>query len=136
MKLHLHLLAQIHDFLEVELDKPRLNSFDLGDFKAPKVLGDIVESIAGTNFLDKFLDIAKVWDVFQPLLQPMVTPETLPMHPLRELQECCHSMLRKYGYRRKCHRIEMMNRRDGRELVLVAVGDKYSLRILAIFPQK
>lgn len=89
MKLHLHLLAQIHDFLEVELDKPRLNSFDLGDFKAPKVLGDIVESIAGTNFLDKFLDIAKVWDVFQPLLQPMVTPETLPMHPLRELQECC-----------------------------------------------
>jgi len=34
---------QIRDFvkdIEVELDKPGVNSFGLGDFKAPKVLGD------------------------------------------------------------------------------------------------
>ena len=62
---------QIRDFvkdIEVELDKPGVNSFGLGDFKAPKVLGDIVESIAGAIFLDNVLDTAKVWEVFQPLL--------------------------------------------------------------------
>ncbi|KAI0488144.1 hypothetical protein KFK09_027971 [Dendrobium nobile] len=57
--------------------------------KAPKVLGDIVEYIAGATFLDNDLDTSVVCKVFQPLLQPMVTPETLPMHPVRELQERC-----------------------------------------------
>jgi endoribonuclease Dicer len=98
-KLHLHLRhgstaleAQICDFvkdIKVELDKPGVNSFGLRDFKAPKVLGDIVESIAGAIFLDNVLDTAKVWEVFQPLIQPMVTPETLPMHLVHELQEHC-----------------------------------------------
>lgn len=108
-KLHLHLRhgstaleAQIRDFvkdIEVELDKPGVNSFGLGDFKAPKVLGDIVESIAGAIFLDKVLDTAKVWEVFQPLLQPMVTPVTLPMHPVRELQERCQQQAEGLEYK-------------------------------------
>ena len=136
---------QIRDFvkdIEVELDKPGVNSFGLGDFKAPKVLGDIVESIAGAIFLDKVLDTDKVWEVFsspaiphgtdlnewsiviniqcrrelhvhkvvtslelllfqvfQPLLQPMVTPETLPMHPVRELQERCQQQAEGLEYK-------------------------------------
>ncbi|KAJ6805137.1 endoribonuclease Dicer-like protein 1-like [Iris pallida] len=98
-KLHLHLRhgstaleAQIRDFVKDvrdELLKPGFNSFGLGDCKAPKVLGDIVESIAGAIFLDSGRDTSVVWRVFQPLLHPMVTPETLPMHPVRELQERC-----------------------------------------------
>ena len=36
----------VHD----ELLKPGFNSFGLGDYKAPKVLGDIVEPIAGAIF--------------------------------------------------------------------------------------
>ncbi|KAM3287430.1 endoribonuclease Dicer 1 [Capsicum chacoense] len=97
--LHLHLRhgssaleKQIRDFVnEVknELSKPGFNSFGLGDCKAPKVLGDIVESIAGAIFLDSRCNTKAVWEVFQPLLHPMVTPETLPMHPVRELQERC-----------------------------------------------
>ncbi|KNA02693.1 hypothetical protein SOVF_216260, partial [Spinacia oleracea] len=98
-ELHMHLRhgstaleKQIRDFVKevgVELSKPGFNSFGLGDCKAPKVLGDIVESIAGAIFLDSSHDTAVVWRVFEPLLQPMVTPETLPMHPVRELQERC-----------------------------------------------
>lgn len=46
-----------------ELSKPGFNSFGLGDCKAPKVLGDIVESIAGAVFLDSGRDTAVVWRV-------------------------------------------------------------------------
>ncbi|THF99108.1 hypothetical protein TEA_021356 [Camellia sinensis var. sinensis] len=104
-KLHLHLRhgssaleKQIRDFVKEvqdELSKPGFNSFGLGDCKAPKVLGDIVESIAGAIFLDSGRDTA----VFQPLLHPMVTPETLPMHPVRELQERCQQQAEGLEYK-------------------------------------
>lgn len=85
--------------VQEELSKPEFNSFGLGDCKAPKVLGDIVESIAGAIFLDSRRDTRVVWKVFQPLLQPMVTPETLPMHPVRELQERCQQQAEGLEYK-------------------------------------
>ncbi|PIN07709.1 dsRNA-specific nuclease Dicer [Handroanthus impetiginosus] len=93
---------QIRDFVkevQSELSKPGFNSFGLGDCKAPKVLGDIVESIAGAIFLDAGCNTAVVWKVFQPLLNPMVTPETLPMHPVRELQERCQQQAEGLEYK-------------------------------------
>ncbi|MCO5563621.1 hypothetical protein L7F22_017268 [Adiantum nelumboides] len=107
--LHLHLRhgssaleTQIRDFvkdIKSELDKPGVNSFGLGDFKAPKVLGDIVESVAGAIFLDNGLCADEVWRVFEPLLQPMVTQDTLPMHPVRELQERCQQQAEGLEYK-------------------------------------
>ncbi|KAL0440784.1 UNVERIFIED_CONTAM: Endoribonuclease Dicer1 [Sesamum radiatum] len=107
--LHLHLRhgssaleKQIRDFVKEvqnELSKPGFNSFGLGDCKAPKVLGDIVESIAGAIFLDSGCNTAAVWKVFQPLLNPMVTPQTLPMHPVRELQERCQQQAEGLEYK-------------------------------------
>ncbi|CAA7056222.1 unnamed protein product [Microthlaspi erraticum] len=108
-KLHLFLRhgssaleKQIRDFVKevlTESSKPGFNSFGLGDCKAPKVLGDIVESIAGAIFLDSGKDTTAAWKVFQPLLQPMVTPETLPMHPVRELQERCQQQAEGLEYK-------------------------------------
>lgn len=49
--------------VQIELSKPGFNSFGLGDCKAPKVLGDIVESIAGAIFLDGGCNTAAVWKV-------------------------------------------------------------------------
>lgn len=49
--------------VESEALKPGFNSFGLGDCKAPKVLGDIVESIAGAIFLDSQRDTSSVWKV-------------------------------------------------------------------------
>ncbi|BAT80376.1 Endoribonuclease Dicer-like protein [Vigna angularis] len=107
--LHVHLRhgssaleKQIKEFVKEvqdELSKPGFNSFGLGDCKAPKVLGDIVESIAGAIFLDSGRDTTVVWKVFQPLLHPMVTPETLPMHPVRELQERCQQQAEGLEYK-------------------------------------
>ncbi|GAU13720.1 hypothetical protein TSUD_348240 [Trifolium subterraneum] len=94
--------AAIKEFVKEvqdELSKPGFNSFGLGDCKAPKVLGDILESIAGAIFLDSGRNTAVVWKVFQPLLHPMVTPETLPMHPVRELQERCQQQAEGLEYR-------------------------------------
>jgi dsRNA-specific ribonuclease len=57
---------QIQDFVKEfqdELLKPGFNFFDLSDCKAPKVLADIVESIAGAIFLDNGHDTAVVWKV-------------------------------------------------------------------------
>ncbi|KAG0553066.1 hypothetical protein BDA96_01G563200 [Sorghum bicolor] len=108
-KLHVHLRhgssaleTQIREFVkdvQVELLKPGFNSFGLGDCKAPKVLGDIFESIAGAIFLDSGCDTSVVWKVFQPLLDPMVTPDTLPMHPVRELQERCQQQAEGLEYK-------------------------------------
>ncbi|KAI4328994.1 hypothetical protein L6164_021303 [Bauhinia variegata] len=69
--LHVHLRhgssaleKQIREFVKEvleELLKPGFNSFGLGDCKASKVLGDIVESIAGAIFLDSGRDTSVVW---------------------------------------------------------------------------
>lgn len=53
----------------------------------------------GAIFLDSERDSAVVWKVFEPLLQPMVTPETLPMHPVRELQERCQQQAEGLEYK-------------------------------------
>lgn len=59
---------------------------------APKVLADIVESLTGAVFLDSSKDLEAVWRVVEPLLQPMVCPDTVPIHPVRELNERCQKL--------------------------------------------
>lgn len=46
-----------------------------------------------------FLTLQFHFQVFQPLLHPMVTPETLPMHPVRELQERCQQQAEGLEYK-------------------------------------
>ncbi|CAM0884261.1 unnamed protein product [Alopecurus aequalis] len=57
--------------------------------RGPKVLGDIVESIAGAILIDTKLNLDLVWGVLKPLLSPIVTPESLELPPFRELLEWC-----------------------------------------------
>nr|GLL32084.1 endoribonuclease Dicer homolog 3 [Ipomoea trifida] len=60
--------------------------------KAPKELGDLVESIVGAILIDTKLDLGKVWEIVEPLLSPIVTPENLELPPYRELIELCSSL--------------------------------------------
>ncbi|KAL0002431.1 hypothetical protein SO802_016212 [Lithocarpus litseifolius] len=66
--------SKIRDFVKEvqnELLKPGFNFFGLSDCKAPKVLGDIVESIAGAIFLDSGHEISVVWKTnFETSLSP------------------------------------------------------------------
>lgn len=62
------------------------------DIKGPKVLGDLVESIAGAVLIDSKLSLDEVWKVFKPILSPIVTPDKLELPPSRELTELCDSL--------------------------------------------
>ncbi|KAF2914107.1 hypothetical protein DAI22_10g137500 [Oryza sativa Japonica Group] len=57
--------------------------------KVPKVLGDIMESIAGAVFIDTDFNVDMVWEIFEPLLSPLITPDKLALPPYRELLELC-----------------------------------------------
>ncbi|CAM6082260.1 unnamed protein product [Calypogeia fissa] len=87
------LLKQIEEFVETyknSADTMKNSSYGWDGVKGPKVLGDLVESIAGAILVDSGFDLDTVWKSMKPLLSPIVTPETLPLHPVRELQELCH----------------------------------------------
>ncbi|GKV39598.1 hypothetical protein SLEP1_g47349 [Rubroshorea leprosula] len=52
-----------------------------GSVKAPKVLADIVESIAAAIYVDVNFDLQKLWTMFRGLLEPIVTLENLHYQP-------------------------------------------------------
>ncbi|GAY65914.1 hypothetical protein CUMW_244710 [Citrus unshiu] len=52
-----------------------------GSIKAPKVLADIVESIAAAIYVDIDFDLQKLWMIFRGLLEPIVTLEELQQQP-------------------------------------------------------
>ncbi|KAL2941463.1 Endoribonuclease Dicer-like protein 2 [Bienertia sinuspersici] len=55
----------------------------------PKVLADIIESLAGAIFVDSGFNKEVVFKSISPLLEPLVTPETLKLNPIRELHFIC-----------------------------------------------
>ncbi|KAL3652076.1 hypothetical protein CASFOL_001757 [Castilleja foliolosa] len=84
--LHRHIIETVSKFKE-------LNSVATFGWESestyPKVLGDIIESLAGAIFVDSGYDKEIVFRSLKPLLEPLITPETLRIHPVRELTELC-----------------------------------------------
>nr|CAD1836220.1 unnamed protein product [Ananas comosus var. bracteatus] len=85
------LLDQITEYVKssLEYDGNEDVLLPLSTHKAPKVLGDIMESIAGAIFIDADLNLDMVWQIFKPLLSPIITPDKLVLPPWRELIELC-----------------------------------------------
>ncbi|GAB4849660.1 hypothetical protein Ancab_004455 [Ancistrocladus abbreviatus] len=52
-----------------------------GTVKAPKVLADIVESVAAAVYVDCDFDLKALWHVFRGILEPIATLETLQHQP-------------------------------------------------------
>ncbi|CAO2203664.1 unnamed protein product [Urochloa humidicola] len=57
--------------------------------KAPKVLADIVESIAAAVYVDCKFDLEKLWKVTRWLFEPIITAETVDQQPVTTLHELC-----------------------------------------------
>ncbi|XP_021830046.1 endoribonuclease Dicer homolog 2-like isoform X1 [Prunus avium] len=57
-----------------------------------EVLGDIIESLAGAIFVDSEYDKDIVFQSIRPLLEPLVTPETMPVNPVSEFNCHCQKM--------------------------------------------
>ena len=70
------------------------------------MLGDIIESLAGAILLDSGYNKEVVWQSIRPLLESIVTPETLKLHPIRELHELCQKESYNIIY-------EIVTRKDG-----------------------
>eukprot|EP00897_Mesotaenium_endlicherianum_P000763 jgi/Mesen1/10688/ME000009S10474 len=75
-----------------------LHTYGSANVQAPKALGDLVESIAGAVLVDSGYDVETVWTVMRPLLEPLVTPDTIELQPYRRLLEFCqtHRLTLKY----------------------------------------
>ncbi|KAM7495227.1 hypothetical protein LguiB_029836 [Lonicera macranthoides] len=78
--------TQIREFKKAILDYP---SHSNGLIDAPKDLSDIVESTIGAIFLDSGSSLDTTWKVVEKLLQPVITPATLQIHPVTKLKELC-----------------------------------------------
>lgn len=53
------------------------------------MLGDVIESLAGAIFVDSGYNMDVAFKSIRPLLEPMITPEKIKFHPVRELTELC-----------------------------------------------
>lgn len=89
----------VKNFVKAIEDEPESESLHGGNFDPPKVLADILESIAGAVLIDSGHSVDKVWEVFMPLLEPLVTPGTLQQRPVSELQELCQNQKKHFEYR-------------------------------------
>ncbi|KAE8723542.1 Ribonuclease 3-like protein 2 [Hibiscus syriacus] len=52
-----------------------------GSMKAPKILADIVESVAAAIYIDADYNLETLWKIFRGLLEPIVTLEDLQQQP-------------------------------------------------------
>ncbi|TKY74840.1 Endoribonuclease Dicer-like 3 [Spatholobus suberectus] len=94
------LLSQISEYVKVISES---DTRSLPSIRAPKALGDLVESIAGAILIDAKLSLDQVWKVFYPLLSPIVT-DKLELPPFRELNELCDSLGYFVKVKEKCEK--------------------------------
>ncbi|KAF9609939.1 hypothetical protein IFM89_019342 [Coptis chinensis] len=59
-----------------------------GLIDTPKILADTMEAVIGAVFRDSN-SVDTVWKVFKRLLEPIISPQTLKVHPTTELHEFC-----------------------------------------------
>ncbi|KAK2990483.1 hypothetical protein RJ640_011650 [Escallonia rubra] len=81
-----HIIATVNQFKQLSLE----STFGWeSETSFPKVLADVIESLAGAIFVDSGYNKETVFRSIGPLLEPMVTPETVRIQPVRELTELC-----------------------------------------------
>jgi endoribonuclease Dicer len=89
-ELHRQLIIMLKNFESSSSASPQVPTFGWDcEIKFPKVLGDIIESIAGAILVDSDYNKDVVFKSIRPLLEPLVTPQTLKPHPIRELTDLC-----------------------------------------------
>ncbi|CAN1185876.1 Ribonuclease 3-like protein 2 [Linum perenne] len=70
-----------------------------GSVKAPKVLADIIESIAAAVYVDVGMNLESLWKIFKGILEPIVTVEDIKSQPqpITKLYQLCQKQ-GKYVY--------------------------------------
>ncbi|KAM7274213.1 hypothetical protein ACFE04_028877 [Oxalis oulophora] len=96
-ELHKHILHTSHELYKKIVEA--VNNFEKlslvstfgweSDSSLPKVLGDVIESLAGAILVDSGYNKDVVFRSIRPLLEPLITPDTVRVHPVKELMELC-----------------------------------------------
>ncbi|XP_057429681.1 endoribonuclease Dicer homolog 2-like isoform X2 [Lotus japonicus] len=99
--LHKHITEALENFYRLSSSSTFGWDIDM-ETPFPKVLGDIIESLAGAILVDSGYNKEAVWKSIRPLLEPLVTPETFKLHPVAELHILCQR--RNYTMNKKLYR--------------------------------
>ncbi|KAJ3694480.1 hypothetical protein LUZ60_009960 [Juncus effusus] len=82
--------SQVEQFTISVMEEPEESRIHGGfTMKAPKVLADIVESIAGAVFIDSNFNLEITWKVMSGILEPIITEKTLNEQPITSLYNVC-----------------------------------------------
>ncbi|XP_059283987.1 ribonuclease 3-like protein 3 [Lycium ferocissimum] len=73
---------QVEEFRDATLEYPLLSVV-----RIPKVLADIVESLIGAIYIGSNFSMDTTWQAVKDLLQPLITPATLEIHPVTKFNE-------------------------------------------------
>ncbi|OIW16363.1 hypothetical protein TanjilG_19079 [Lupinus angustifolius] len=74
------LIIKVKEFVEAVLQEDDPVCYG-GMVKAPKVLADIVESLAAAIYVDVDFDLKRLWVIVRGLLEPIITPGDLVQQP-------------------------------------------------------
>ena len=75
---HAHAHTQDDDIPMTDNDEDDSESDeDADDVEPPKVLGDLLESLAGAIFIDSGMDLQAVWSAFEPLFTAKIGTYTI-----------------------------------------------------------
>ncbi|XP_010467324.2 PREDICTED: ribonuclease 3-like protein 3 [Camelina sativa] len=114
--------AKIKEFSEAVSKEDEPLPFG-GAVKAPKILADCIESLAGAVYIDVDFDLHRVWEIFRGLVEPIYTLDRLKQDPEPE-----RTLLRLFHVADKLGKpIEFKSFKDdedGRYVFEVYVGDK------------
>ncbi|XP_045833125.1 ribonuclease 3-like protein 2 [Trifolium pratense] len=86
------IVDKIREFVEaVEKEKDFSVVVYGGSVKAPKILADVMESVAAAVYVDVDFDLQKLWVIIRGLLEPIVTLDDLEQtpQPVTMLYESC-----------------------------------------------
>ncbi|XP_059435828.1 endoribonuclease Dicer homolog 2 isoform X1 [Corylus avellana] len=87
-ELHRHIVETVNNFEKLSLESTY--GWE-SESTFPKVLGDVIESLAGAILVDSGYNKEKVFQSIRRLLEPLITPETVMPHPGKELNELCQT---------------------------------------------
>ncbi|XP_010489176.1 PREDICTED: ribonuclease 3-like protein 3 [Camelina sativa] len=114
--------AKIKEFSEAVSKEDEPLPFG-GAVKAPKILADLIESLAGAVYIDVDFDLQRVWEIFRGLVEPIYTLDRLQQDPEPE-----RTFLRLFHVADKLGKpIEFKSFKDdedGRNVCEVYFGDK------------
>ncbi|MED6218347.1 hypothetical protein PIB30_025922 [Stylosanthes scabra] len=84
------LIRKVQEFAEAVAEEGDLVAHG-GSVKAPKVLADILESVAAAVYVDVDFNLQRFWVIIRGLLEPIVTPDVIAQQPqpVTMLYELC-----------------------------------------------